>query len=196
MSGKKHFPMRFPRHATGFRAQLQRPGSQRSWWYEKWLEAVEPMGFDGRTARGRNYAISGQVVEFQVEGSSVHAKVLGARSEPYAVELEFTPLEEKAHKKIVAFLRGEVMLLARLLAGEFPLDVEKKFREEGAPLFPGGRIAPGKYDMTISCSCPDWANPCKHSCAVLLLLGEEIARRPLTLLELRGIREEELIDED
>lgn len=196
MSGKKHFPMRFPRHATGFRAQLQRPGAQRSWWFSKWMEAVEPMGFDGRTARGRTYAVSGQVVALEVEGSDVRAKVMGMRLEPYSVEIKFTPLNEAVRKRIVTKLRGEVMLLARLLAGEFPLDVEKMFREEGAQLFPGGKIAPGKYDVTIGCSCPDWANPCKHSCAVLMILGEEIARRPLTLLELRGIREEELIDED
>jgi len=31
---------------------------------------------------------------------------------------------------------------------------------------------------------------------VLLLLGEEVARRPLTLLELRGIFPEDLCDED
>jgi uncharacterized Zn finger protein len=61
------------------------------------------------------------------------------------------------------------------------------FREENCHLFPGGKLAPGKYDVTTFCSCPDWANPCKHAIAVLILLGEEIERRPLTLLELRGM---------
>ena len=56
-------------------------------------------------------------------------------------------------------------------------------------------LAPGKYDMTTKCSCPDYANPCKHSSAVLLLLGEEVARRPATLLELRGISLEELYED-
>ena len=50
--------------------------------------------------------------------------------------------------------------------------------------------------MTTHCSCPDYANPCKHSSAVLLILGEEIAWRPSALLELRGISLEELCDED
>ena len=50
--------------------------------------------------------------------------------------------------------------------------------------------------MTTACSCPDYANPCKHSAAVLLILGEEIARRPATLVELRGISMEELCGED
>ncbi len=49
--------------------------------------------------------------------------------------------------------------------------------------------------MTTDCTCPDYANPCKHVSAVLLILGEEIARRPMTLLELRGIEEEELYED-
>ena len=50
--------------------------------------------------------------------------------------------------------------------------------------------------MTSACSCPDYANPCKHVLAALLVLGEEIARRPSTLLALRGIWPEDLVDED
>jgi uncharacterized Zn finger protein len=88
------------------------------------------------------------------------------------------------------------MLVARLLVDDLPTEVETLFRDEGYDLFPGGRIAKGKYDMTTACSCPDYANPCKHSAAVLLILGEEIARRPATLLELRGIPMEELCGED
>ena len=71
------------------------------------------------------------------------------------------------------------------------MEVEAIFRDEGLDLFPGGKLAPRTYDVTTSCSCPDYANPCKHVVAVLLILGEEIARRPMTLLELRGIATDE-----
>ena len=88
------------------------------------------------------------------------------------------------------------MLAARLLADDLPSEVEGFFRDEGLELFPGGKLAPGRYDVTTKCSCPDYANPCKHVTAVLLLLGEVIERRPLVLLEMRGIAEDELYDED
>ena len=88
------------------------------------------------------------------------------------------------------------MLVARLLADDLPTEIGLLFRTEGYDLFPGGKLGPGKYDMTTKCSCPDYANPCKHAAAALLILGEEIARRPMTLLELRGISMEDLCDED
>ena len=98
--------------------------------------------------------------------------------------------------RLVAAIRREPMLVARLLADDLPTEVEALFRKEGFDLFPGGKLGPGRYDMTTACSCPDYANPCKHTSAALLILGEEIARRPATLLELRGILLEELEDED
>ena len=52
------------------------------------------------------------------------------------------------------------------------------------------------WDVVMRCSCPDWARPCKHMAAVLLLLGEEVARRPATLLALRGVDVEDLVPPD
>lgn len=193
---KKRYPLRIPRYAAGIRAQELRSGASRSWWSRRWLEAVEPMGFGGRLARGRNYAVSGQIISMKMQGPAVVAEVVGTRADPYRVDIAFTVPEERVRSAIVARLRAEPMLVARLLADELPMEVEEIFKSEGAALFPGGKLGPGRYDVTISCSCPDWANPCKHSCAVMLVLGEEVARRPLTLLELRGITEGELYDED
>ena len=69
----------------------------------------------------------------------------------------------------IAFQGGEPMLAARLLADDMPTEVESIFRAAGFDLFPGGKLGPGKYDMTSACSCPDYANPCKHVAAVMLL---------------------------
>ena len=160
------------------------------------------MGLKGRLGRGRNYAVSGQVVSLRMEGPRVEAEVVGTRPEPYKVAIDFRTPEGEARKRIVEALRAEPMLVARLLADDLPMEVESIFAAEGYSLFPGGRLpgegADGKrrYDMTTSCTCPDYANPCKHTSAVLVILGEEIARRPSALLELRGISIEELYDED
>jgi len=156
---------------------------------------MERMGLGARLGRGRNYAVSGQVVSLAVEGPHVEAQVVGTRPEPYSVSIDFRVPEGAARREIVAALRAEPMLVARLLADDLPTEVEAAFRSQGLDLFPGGKLGEGRYDMTTRCSCPDYANPCKHSSAVLLLLGEEVARRPATLLELRGISTEELYED-
>jgi len=191
---KKNYPVRIPRFAAGIRAQEPRAGGGRTWWGRRWTETLERMGLGARLGRGKNYAVSGQVTELEIAGPHVEASVVGTRETPYRVTLDFRVPEDAARAAFVAAVRAEPMLAARLLADDLPTEVEALFRETGCDLFPGGKLAPGRYDMTTACSCPDYANPCKHVSAVLLVLGEEVARRPLTLLELRGIREEELYE--
>ena len=193
---KKRYPIRVPRYAAGIRAQESRSGADRCWWAKRWRSVLEGMGLKGRLGRGRNYAMSGQVVRMEFEGNEIRAAVQGTREEPYEIGIVFRKPDDAAHDRIVAALRAEPMLVARLLADDLPPEVEALFKAEGYDFFPGGKLGPGKYDMTTRCSCPDYANPCKHSCAVLYVLGEEIARRPATLLELRGLQLEELYDED
>ena len=193
---RKSYPVRIPRYAAGIRAQESRTGSGRSWWAKEWARRLEAMGLRGRLGRGKNYAVSGQVVSMDIEGSRVTAKVQGSREDPYEVTIGFRTPEGLARERLVRAIRREPMLVARLLADDLPTEIGLLFRAEGYDFFPGGKLAPGTYDMTTKCSCPDYANPCKHTAAALLILGEEIARRPMTLLELRGISMEDLCDED
>ena len=192
----KSYPVRIPRYAAGIRAQESRSGSARSWWARRWQEILEGMGMNGRLGRGKNYALSGQVSEMRIAGPHVEATVVGTRRDPYSVTLDFRVPEGDARKRIVAAVREEPMLVARLLADDLPTEIDSIFLREGLDLLPGGKIGERKYDMTVSCTCPDYANPCKHACAALLILGEEVARKPATLLELRGIGIEELCGED
>ena len=193
---KKHYPPRIPLYATGIRAQLSRTGPGSSWWLREWTRRLEAMGLKGRLGRARQYATSGQVVSLEIRGPHVSAKVQGSRLEKYSVTLDFRTPEGAVRDRLLEALKSEPIYAARLLANDLPLDVRDIFASEGFDLFPGGKLAPGRYDVTTACSCPDYANPCKHVTAVLLLLGEEIASHPLTLLELRGILPSELCDED
>ena len=196
MSKKRQYPVRTPRTAAGIRAQELHTGAGRSWWARRWQDTLESMGLGARLGRGKNYAISGQVIDLALEGPHVTAHVVGTRPDPYLVTVDFNTPDDDARARIVDALRAEPMLVARLLADDLPLEVERLFVQNGCCLFPGGKLGPRRYDMTTACTCPDYVNPCKHTSAVLMLLGEEIARRPATLVELRGITLEELCDED
>jgi uncharacterized Zn finger protein len=190
---KKKYPVRIPRFALGIRAQESRAGAGRSWWHRKWVSILESMGLGGRLGRGKSYALSGQIIEMKIIGPHVEAKVVGTRSQPYTVTIDFRIPEGAERERIIGAIRAQPMLIARLAVDDLSVEVENFFKSEGFDLFPGGKLAPRLYDMTTSCSCPDYANPCKHTAAVLLILGEEISRRPATLLDLRGITIEELI---
>lgn len=193
---KKKYPIRIPRYAAGIRAQESRSGSGRNWWAKRWQDVIEGMGLGARLGRGKNYALSGQVLSMEMSGNRIYSRVLGTREEPYDITIDFIAAEGEAKKRIISKIKSEPMTLARILADDLPTEVEMFFRDESLHLFPGGRLSPGKYDMTTDCSCPDYANPCKHVSAVLIILGEEIARRPSTLLALRGITIKDLCGED
>lgn len=193
---RKNFPVRIPRFAAGIRAQESRFGAGSGWWAREWMRRLEGMGLKGRLGRGKNYAVSGQVTALRIAGNRIEAEVVGTRAEPYRVAIDFRLPDGATRARLAAAIRAEPVLVARLLADDLPAEVGQIFRNEGFDLFPGGKLGPGKYDVTTSCSCPDYANPCKHAAAVLLLLAGEIARRPLTLLEFRGVQPEDLADED
>ena len=47
--------------------------------------------------------------------------------------------------------------------------------------------------MRTRCSCPDWANPCKHIAAVHYLLGERFDEDPFLMFLLRGRSQDEIV---
>ena len=196
---RKRYPLRVARTAHGIRAQDLRTLVRTAWWARRWIGALETMRLGPRLGRGRQYAVAGQVTDLVLEGPHVEASVTGSRPDPYKVSLDFTAVQGDA---VAHALRAEPMLLARLLTDDLPTEVEALLRDEDVPLFPKseplGRTPEGKprYDVRMTCTCPDWARPCKHVVAVLLLLGEEIARRPSTLLALRGVDVEDLLPPD
>lgn len=202
------YPIRRPRFADGIRSQETRAGTGRAAWAKKWFAALERIDLGGRYGRGRNYAMSGQVVELKRKTgkgrSVVSARVQGMRDGVYDVTLDFRVPPRAVRDRLTAAIRREPMLTARLLAGELPMEVEEIFRGEGYDLYPGAKLPDAqtskrpdartrRYDVVTACSCPDYANPCKHVFAAMIVLGEEIARRPSLLVELRGISLEDLV---
>ena len=195
---KKRYPLRVARGAHGIRAQDLRTLARTVWWARRWIASLEAMRLGPRFGRGRQYAVAGQVTELVLEGPHVEATVVGSREAPYRLTLDFTTPDSAARERIAAAIAAEPMMLGRLLTDDLPTEIESLFRTEGIPLFPQAEPlvwSPTKsvYDVKMHCSCPDWARPCKHLVAVMLLLGEEIAQRPTTLLSLRGIEVEDLV---
>ncbi|MGI6495891.1 MAG: hypothetical protein ACOX5G_07350 [Kiritimatiellia bacterium] len=183
MSRKKHFAPRIPLIARGgIRSQTRRSSAARPWWGDRWIRAFEALRPGARLGRGRNYAVSGQVTLLEFSPGRLDARVQGGRDTPYALSVEFAALDAAAARRIATRLRGNPLLLARILTRELPRRLQRWFEEEGVPLFPAG-----PEDMRTRCDCPDWSHVCKHVAAAYLLFGEAMEQDPALLLRLRGL---------
>jgi uncharacterized Zn finger protein len=159
-----------------------------NWWARLWLEALERFGWEDRLRRGRAYARSGEVQSVEVKPGRVEARVRGSRPRPYVVRLILPVLDEPTWARVISVLASQARYAAALLAGEMPEHVEEAFAEVGAHLFP----SPDE-PFVAECSCPEWANPCKHIAAVHFVLGGELDRDPFLLFKLRGRTRDALI---
>jgi uncharacterized Zn finger protein len=178
------------RPANGIKAQTQRGRFGKSWWAGRWIAALERLVDPARLARGRSYARSGQVVKLEIGRGGVAALVQGSRPSPYRVSIRFKPLSDARWDRVADAMAAEAIHAARLLSGEMPEQIEEVFAAAGASLLPAER-----GDLATDCSCPDWANPCKHVAAVHYLLGERFDADPFLMFELRGRGKDEIVVE-
>lgn len=179
-----------PRPADGIKARSQRGKIGASWWADKWIKALEPLLDTGRLSRGRSYARSGQVLDLDIGPGVVTSRVQGSRARPYKVSIAVRTLTASEWSRVIDALSQEAIFVAKLLAGEMPPDVETAFWAARVSLFPAHRD-----DLNTSCSCPDYANPCKHVAAVYYLLGERFDEDPFLIFHLRGKDKEQLLTE-
>lgn len=179
-----------PRPAAGIKAKSQRGKIGESWWADKWIKALEPLLDAGRLSRGRSYARGGQVLNLDIGPGVVTSRVQGSRATPYKVKIAVKTLTTAEWSNVVDALAEQAIFAAKLLAGEMPKDVETAFWAAHVSLFPTQRA-----DLQTDCSCPDYANPCKHVAAVYYLLGERFDEDPFLIFLLRGKDKEQLLAE-
>jgi uncharacterized Zn finger protein len=183
------FP-REPRRAArdGISARSRKGRIGETWWSERFLDALEAIAIDTRLARGRSYARSGQVMDLEVRRGRVTARVQGSRRTPYSVQIEIRPFSKRDWQKAERAMAAEAIFLAQLLAGEMPHEIEEAFRATLLSLFPDSADA-----LQTDCSCPDWANPCKHIAATFYILAEAFDQDPFLIFAWRGRTKQELL---
>ncbi|MEJ7585244.1 MAG: SWIM zinc finger family protein, partial [Acidimicrobiales bacterium] len=155
-----------------------------TWWGKAWIKALEGRARldPNRLPRGRTYARQSRVGELSVKPGEVTAGVSGSRPTPYIVRLGVRTLSETEWDALLDVIASRAGHAAALLDGELDPGVADDAAAAGADLLPG----PG--DLTTRCSCPDWAEPCKHAAAVCYLVADVLDADPFALLLLRGRR--------
>jgi uncharacterized Zn finger protein len=153
-----------------------------TWWGQAWVEALEQRARldPNRLPRGRTYARQQRVGELTVGPGEVVAQVQGRRAAPYRVRVRVRAFTEAEWDTVLDAIAARGAHAAALLDGELPPAVLEDAGAAGIDLLPGpGEIGP-------RCSCPDWADPCKHAAAVCYLVADVLDRDPFELLHLRG----------
>lgn len=160
-----------------------------SWWSRRFIGLLDSFGLGSRLQRGREYARAAQVLKLDVEPGIVLAKVQGSRYTPYRVRIRPEPFSAHQWRRAEKVIAARALTLAKLLAGEVPGDIEEVLA--GAKL----ALLPRSYEeLRVSCTCPDAANPCKHTAAVYYILAEQLDEDPFLLFTLRGRTPEELLE--
>jgi uncharacterized Zn finger protein len=170
-------------------ARRRRRGFGLTWWGEAWVTALEERARldPNRLPRGRSYARGGTVGELTIAPGEVRAAVQGRRVRPYQVRVRVRVLEATEWDRVLDAVAAQLGHAAALLDGELLPEVADDVRSAGTDLLPG----PG--ELQPRCSCPDWADPCKHAAAVCYLVAGALDADPFSLLLLRGRRRDEVL---
>ncbi len=160
-----------------------------TFWGEAWCDHLESFSdYDNRLPRGRTYVRNGSVCHLEIRAGEVLAKVAG--SEIYNVRIRIKTLPVKKWTAIKRRCAGHVGSLLELLQGRLSNHVMEVVTDRRDGLFPLPR------EISLNCSCPDWAVMCKHVAAALYGVGARLDQEPELLFKLRGADHEELIDTD
>jgi uncharacterized Zn finger protein len=181
-------PSRPRRVEGGIKARSRRGQIGETWWSRRFITILEALGMGPRLQRGRAYARAGQVLDLAVAPGTVSARVQGSRARPYRVRVALDRFPEADWTLVESALAARALYSAKLLAGELPHSVEEVFASCALSLFPTSAA-----ELEMSCSCPDWAVPCKHIAATFYLLAEAFDRDPFLVLAWRGRERDDLL---
>ena len=155
-------------------------------WGQSWQRHLESYAdYESRLPRGRSYLRNGQVYNLEIVTGQVNAIVAGEYL--YEVKVVVAPLDAELWSEIKAACAGQISSMMDLLAGSLGDGAMKAILDRENGLFPEPR------QIRVQCTCPDWADLCKHGAAVLYAVGLRFDEQPDTFFQLRGVDHSELL---
>ncbi|MFN0216362.1 MAG: SNF2-related protein, partial [Saprospiraceae bacterium] len=173
-------------HYEKRRAPKAAPGATRkaygvTWWGQQWLHALTDIDYSNRLPRGKTYANKGLAHGLELTGNTISAKVSGSQPKPYRVNIAVPAFDRESRDRLLRIVTENPLFLSKLLNRELPPELNQACVDAGIHIFPRQWD-----DLKGSCSCPDWAVPCKHMAAVLFLVANEIDKNPFIVFDLHS----------
>jgi uncharacterized Zn finger protein len=157
-----------------------------TFWGKSWSTNLERYSdFASRLPRGRTYVRNGSVLDLKIAKGEVAAMVAGTSL--YKIKIAIAPVKAARWKAICRDCAGGIDSVVELLQGRLAKGIMDRVCREGDGLFPS------PDEIELSCSCPDWADMCKHVAAALYGVGARLDEKPELLFVLRGVDEKELL---
>ncbi len=152
-----------------------------TWWGQEWLNSFNNIYDSNRLPRGQRYARNGSVVENILSAGVINAKVQGSRPRPYKINITLPLLTKEEKQTIINTVTQNPYYLAQLLSSKLPAELNNDLLKQGVQLFPKNW-----HDFSGNCSCPDYANPCKHLAAIIYQIANKIDVNPFTIFAIKG----------
>jgi uncharacterized Zn finger protein len=159
-----------------------------TFWGRAWCGHLEKFSdYANRLPRGRTYVRNGSVCHLEIAEGAVDAVVSG--SELYEVRVRIRKLSGDRWRDLRRRCTRGIGSLLELLQGRVSESVMQVVTDRERGLFPHPR------EIDLDCSCPDYADMCKHVAAVLYGVGARLDDEPELLFRLRGVDPEALVVE-
>ena len=159
----------------------------KTFWGKSWCDHLESFSdYENRLPRGRTYVRNGSVIHLSIEKGKIEALVQG--SSLYKVKIDIKSVESKKWQQVLNDCSGQIDSVIELLQGKLSSGVMKTITDKQKGLFPQPK------EISLGCSCPDWADMCKHVAAVLYGVGARLDEEPELLFKLRHVDHLDLIN--
>jgi len=157
-----------------------------TFWGKAWCDNLESYSdYANRLPRGRTYVRNGSVIDLQIGPGQVKALVSG--SSIYQVDIAMRRAPRTQWRALAKRCAGKIDSVVELLQGRFSRGVMEILASPKTGLFPAPR------EISLECSCPDWATMCKHVAAVLYGVGARLDHAPEMLFVLRDVDPTDLV---
>ncbi len=145
----------------------------RTWWGKAWVRAVEEAAYAETELRAaRTLARGGRVGQITVDEGEFVASVEEDRG-LWTATGSLPVLDAQQRDALVETVAAESGRIASLLAGDLPHPLVEHAEQAGVELLPYGA------EVTATCTCDAWTDPCVHALAVLYQLTLVGRGRPL-----------------
>lgn len=151
-----------------------------NFWGSAWMRHLSRCEAGGLClAPGRSLLRHGCVLDLQIAPG--HISALVSAEQLYEVSLHISPLDEDALNTLRMACGSKIDSLVSLLEGR----VDRAVLEQLCA--PEIGLLPEPCDWHMSCSCPEWSEPCAHAAAAVYAAGTLIDADPSLLFCLRSI---------